>query len=353
MSARVAVVVGGRSLAAAGLEHAERRLLSTLVDGKPSGLSIELRVVGRRMARGYARHLGARWVPAAPGSMPRRAWRRADLVHLPGTDLRPPPTDFVATIHDLAALEYPDEGTLTPWMDEIVQRAVLITCPSQFTATEVERQFRVARERIRVVPNGPGCEISPTTAPLGDAERRALGLPSRFVLRLGGYTQRKNVGRLLEAWQLVEGGDDLHLVLAGPFQPARERLGAVASSLERVHILDYVEPELLPRLIRSAEALVTTSLYEGFGLTPLEAMAAGTPVVAVRMPAAEEVCGEAAVLVPDEPALLAAAIGQVATDATLRERLRVAGLVRSGAFTWSRAAELLVEVYRDSLEAGG
>jgi glycosyltransferase involved in cell wall biosynthesis len=344
---RVMIVTSARNPVATGLENAEARLLAAVTEGGDDGVDVEVRVAGGRGARRTARRLGARWVPARPDTSTWRAWRRADVVHLAGLAV-PPPTSvpFLATFHDLAALVYPDEGKLPESAHDIAERAAAIVCPSRFTAGELERRLGVDAGRIHVIPNGPGQDVSPATAPLDMAARAELGLPERFVLRLGGYTARKNVGRLLDAWPHVSQALGLKLVLAGPPHRARDALLAAAPSLDDVVILDYLPAAVVPRLIRSAAAVVSTSLYEGFGMTPLEAMAAGVPAVVVRTEAAEEVCGDAATLVEDSSLPLAAALEHAVADDERRHALIERGLARAREFTWERAAADLRTVYR-------
>src|SRR5207248_10197276 len=122
-----------------------------------------------------------------------------------------------------------------------------------------------------------------------------LGVKPPFVLRMGGYTERKNLPVLLRAWPAIRRETGASLVLAGPAQAARSAQLAEAPSLERIVALDYPSAPTLPQLLRAASLLISTSKYEGFGLPPLEAMAAGVPVVAVQSMAVEEVCVDAAV----------------------------------------------------------
>lgn len=330
-----------------GLESAERRLLEAL-RSSADGVTPDLRVVGGRAARRYGRAVGGRWCPALPGGLPRRAWRSADVVHLLGLDLPPPPRGpFVLTVYDLAPLRFSDEGALPHWTAESTARAERILTPSAFTAGELEQLLGVPRQKLRVIPIGPGLSVSPDTAPLAAPELASRGLDSPLVLRMGGYTERKNVAALLAAWPEVHRQTGACLALVGPAQPARDLQLASAPSLEGVVVLDYLPSSVLPRLLRAATALVSTSTYEGFGLPPLEAMAAGVPVVAVRSEFAAEVCGEAAVLVGNEPQAIAHELARVLGDGGLRDRLRDAGLRRSASFSWSGAAADVLAVYRE------
>ena len=343
---RAALVLDGRSPQPMGLELSELRLLDALTQAR-NGAEIDVRVVGGRLARTTARRVGGRWYPSLRGRPSPLAWRGADVVHLVGMTVPPPSRrPFVATIHDLSPLHFDDEGALSPWTAEVAARAAAIVCPSRFTGEQVESLLGVPPERVRVVANGP-VHRARAAAPLDAEERRRLGLGETFVLRLGGYTARKNVPLLLEAWPEVRRRTGATLALVGPQQPARDRVLAAAPSLDGVVVLDYAADELVVRLLRSAAALVSTSTYEGFGLPPLEAMAAGTPVVAVRAPFVEEVCGDAALLVPNEPAALADALSRVVADAELRRRLAEAGNAQAQRFSWPGAAEALLRLYEE------
>lgn len=327
-----------------GLELAEQRLLEAL-RAADTPLRMDLRVVGGRAARAYARHVRGRWIPALPNRPWSAAWNGADLVHLIGLDLPPPRhKPFVATVYDLAPLHYDDEGSLPPWVNEIAERAALLLAPSAFTAGELHEHLDVPRERIHVFGGGPALDAG-DAEPLTLPELEALGIEAPLILRYGGYTERKNVALLLEAWAMVPKGT---LVLAGPPQAARAALLAGAPSLDRVVVLDYVRKELLARLLRTAAVLVSPSLYEGFGLPSLEALAASTPVVAMATPFAEEIAGGAAILVANSREAFAASIGTVISDAQLAERLRCAGRKRAAGFTWTGAADKVVWAYENA-----
>jgi glycosyltransferase involved in cell wall biosynthesis len=347
MAVKVAIISGSRTVQPMGMETAESHLVGALRQ-KPDGVSIDLRVVGGRSGRRYARSMRARWVPARPGHLPHRAVRSADLIHLLGLEFPPPSrTPYVLTIHDLAGLKFADEAPLPEWTLDAVARAARLITPSRFTAEELKAVLDVPPEKVRVVVNGPGQPVSPDTEPLSSEELAALGVEAPFVLRMGGYTERKNVSLLLDAWPKIRRDSGLSLVLAGPPQPKASALLRAAASLDGVAPLGYVPAVTLTRLLRSASLLVSTSTYEGFGLPPLEAMRAGVPVVAVHSEAVAEVCGDAVILVADEKEALTAAVVGALHEAGLRERLVRAGLRRAQSFTWDRAADHLLSVYRE------
>jgi len=176
-------------------------------------------------------------------------------------------------------------------------------------------------------------------------ELRRLGIEPPFVLRFGGYTKRKDVPLLLEAWSHVPTGT---LVLTGPPQIARTQILEQAPTLDRVVVLDYVPRLQLARLLRSAAALVSTSLYEGFGLPPLEAMAAGTPVVAASATFVSEVCGEAGLVVERRARDIADALSRVMTHKDLALQLTDMGLERAKHFSWHDAATKVLSAYRST-----
>jgi glycosyltransferase involved in cell wall biosynthesis len=335
------VVSGPRGAEPMGLELAELRLLDALRAARES-IGLNIRVVGGRTARRHARRVHGQWIPAPPAHSWAAAWHGADLVHLMGLDLPPPKKrPFVAMVHDLSPLHYDDEGTLPPWIEEITQRAALLLTPSAFTASELVRHLSVPRERVFVIGGAPVLEAR-GAEPLSPTELRDLGVEPPFVLRYGGYTARKNVLLLLEAWARVHSGT---LVLVGPPQPSRAKVLAHAPSLDRVVVLDYIPHTLLARLLRSATALVSTSSYEGFGLPPLEALAAGTAVIAVSTPFVREVCGNAACLVENDAESLTYVLNRVFADSELVSQLRAGGCQRAREFTWARTADKLVAAY--------
>ena len=328
-----------------GQELAEARLLEAL-RSQAHDIALDFRVVGGRAARSHARRIDGRWIPARPGTLPPRATGRADLIHLLGLDLPPPRgARFVVTIHDLAPLRYDDEGQLPPWGDEMVERASLLLTPSAFTASELGSHFGVPPERICVVGGAPALATR-DAAPMSPEGLRALRIEPPFILRYGGYTKRKNVSLLLDAWARLSFGT---LVLAGLPQPARSGILAAAPTLDRVVVLDYVPSAVLAGLLKSATLLASTSSYEGYGLPPLEAMAVGTPVVAVSTQFVREVCGDAAYLVEPDGEALARAISLIVEDTALARRLSDAGLVHAEKFSWDQVAREAIGAYITSV----
>jgi glycosyltransferase involved in cell wall biosynthesis len=279
---------------------------------------------------------------AAAGSL---LYGRADLVHR--LDLRCPPCvgREVVTVHDLPPLRFDDEGSLPSWGARSARAAALVLCPSEFAAAEVRTLLGVTR--TRVVPNGVDLGRA-EAAPLSGAELDGLGVGPRFVLHAGGATKRKNLAALAAAWPAVLAEQpDACLVLCGPPHPRRDELFAAVAN---VRYLGHRDAAFVARLMRSASAVVVPSTYEGFGLPALEAMAAGTPVVAAACGALPEVCGgDAALLVEPTPAELARGIGETLAGGDAVERRVAAGLRRAHEFTWERAARATASVYDEAI----
>jgi glycosyltransferase involved in cell wall biosynthesis len=181
-------------------------------------------------------------------------------------------------------------------------------------------------------------------------------LQQPFVLTVGNQQPRKNLGRLLQAWKMLaaagrDGGS--RLVIAGGHRGRRDDLAALAAALgvrDRVQFLGYVPHEHVPALYAAAAAFVFPSLYEGFGLPLLEAMACGTPVVSSNATSLPEVAGDAAVYFePIDVSGMVSTIGAVLQDATLRAELRERGLQRAARFSWKACAKAAVAVYEEAV----
>jgi glycosyltransferase involved in cell wall biosynthesis len=263
---------------------------------------------------------------------------RSELVHR--LDLRCPPAlrREVLTIHDLPPLRFDDEGTLPRWGAASARAAAAVICPSEFAAAEVRELLGV--EHVHVVPYGID---SADATPLSEEELHEVGLSRPFVLHAAGATKRKNLEGLAGAWREVRAKHpDAMLVLCGPPHPRRDALFA---DLDGVRYLGLREPALVARLMGAAAAVVVPSLYEGFGLPALEAMAAGTPAVAAARGALPEVCRDGALLVEPTAAGLAAGILETLAGGDAVEARRERGLRIARHYTWDRAARETVAIY--------
>ncbi len=226
-----------------------------------------------------------------------------------------------------------------------IQRADLVVALSEFTRQEILRFHPGARHKSAIVYPGVGNEFTPSAGPGVDAEiLAALGVEKPYLLCVGNIHPRKNMDRILAAWErLRDTGQPVpRMVWAGI---GRWKTGDLMPRAERagVQTLGFVAPSHLPTLFRQAEALAYPSLYEGFGLPPLEAMACGTPVLASNAASLPEAVGEAAVCVDaTDLDALTRGLSRVLFDAELRRTLRARGLTRAAQFTWQRSASGLL-----------
>jgi glycosyltransferase involved in cell wall biosynthesis len=257
----------------------------------------------------------------------------------------------IYTIHDLAPTKFSDEGELPTWSKVAANDAQAIITPSEFGKAEIVRELGVAPEKVHVVLNGCEHELFNTTVkPLNHEEHTALGLPAKFVFYAGGATRRKNVIALLQAWgSICVDFPELHLVFCGPQEQLRELVSR--SESPRLVVLGYVERQLLPRIMKSATAVVCPSIYEGFGLPPLEAMALGVPTIGTRAGGAvPEVMGDAGYLAEDGSAeALATALRTVLFDLQLMDKLKDLGPKRALQFSWTEHARQVLMIYRNVL----
>jgi glycosyltransferase involved in cell wall biosynthesis len=254
----------------------------------------------------------------------------------------------LTVVHDLAFERHPEAYSLaqrsylrltTRWA---ALRCPLLITPSESTRQDLVEVYHVAPERVRVVPLGGGEEARREIAP---AKRLVeLGLEGEFVLQVGRIEARKNQAAALAA---VERLDGVMLAVAGPETDVELSQRLRASS--RCRVLGIVDQPTLELLYRRASAVVVPSLYEGFGLPVLEAMARGQVVVAARASSLPEVGGDAAIYVddPNDPAALAAALETAIGDKKVRALMVRAARKQAAGFTWDRCAAGVVEVIRE------
>jgi alpha-1,3-rhamnosyl/mannosyltransferase len=262
----------------------------------------------------------------------------------------------VLTIHDLTLLLFPEWhpaerlARMVPALEPAVVRASHIITPSRSTRDDVLKLLPVDPERISVVPEGVAPIFAPRPAGEVAARLAPLGLRAgEYLLFVGTIEPRKNLLRLLQAMELTASTTG-PLVLAGGHGWNDTAIRVTVERLERtgrVRSLGYVPDELRPVLLTGARAFVYPSLYEGFGLPPLEAMACGTPVLTSNVSSLPEVVGDAALFVnPDDVDALATALARLWRDETLRADLRARGLAQARQFSWERTARLTLDVYR-------
>lgn len=301
----------------------------------------------------------ARW--RVPARVMQAAWKRLDL---PAVTRLTGPTDLVhgtnfilpalggrpgvLTVHDLSFFRsdtFPGGErlrTLVPWS---VSRAAVVLTPTRAIAGELMERYGLEEGRIVVTPEG----VSPSffgAAPLSATALGAMGTGERLVVAAGTLEPRKNLARLLEAWRAARLADKgWTLLVAGP-----PGWGPELAPTPGVSLLGWLGDETLPGLLAAAEFFCYPSLYEGFGLPPLEAMAAGTPVLAGGYSAASEVLGEAALIVdPLDVDALGGALERLASDDDLRQRLGRAGRRRAAGYSWERCAALTQAAYEQAL----
>jgi glycosyltransferase involved in cell wall biosynthesis len=292
---------------------------------------------------------------------------RVDLLH--STDFIPPLRlhnfKSVITVHDLAFLRWPhflteDSARYYGQVDAAVERADHIIAVSESTKNDLVKLLGAPRDKITVVYEA----ADPIYRPMPRSEalasvRSKYPLPDEFILFVSTIEPRKNIGALLQAYRRLLDSYKISagLVLAGATGWLAEQVFDVVEHLDlqrHVTFLGRVQNGDLVYLYNLARCLAHPAYYEGFGLTPLEAMACGTPVVASNVSSLPEVVGDAALLIdPNNEEDLAVALHRLLTDDALHASLRAKGLARARTFTWERAAEQTLTVYRRALGLSG
>jgi glycosyltransferase involved in cell wall biosynthesis len=323
----------------------------------------------------YIRELLSRWNVAreiAPQSelhgVSGHAWEQVVLPRTLGSALLFSPSNSgpievsrqVLTIHDMVYFDHPEtlNRRFVTWyqfmLPRLARRVRRIITISQFIKERVIALARVAPENVIVVPNGVGPRFCPGAIARCEEARTKLGIPSaHYILTLGSIEPRKNLTRLFAAWKRIQAGvPDVWLVVAGAKGDSRIfRENNTDAVPARVFLADHVDDDLLPALCAGALAMVYPSIYEGFGLPVLEAMASGTPVLAGDCAALPEVAGDAAVLVdPFSQDAISEGLLRILQDESLRLCLRAKGLVRAKDFSWDNTAARTWSVLQEAAE---
>jgi glycosyltransferase involved in cell wall biosynthesis len=324
------------------------------LDNNPTGNSLPRNLKLERVPVGpLARHWWSNGLP--------RYVRRNGIELFHGTNYDVPlwrrcPT--VLTIHDLSLLLYPQTHQKRSVrrarrrLPLMARMADAIIVPTESVRGEVCEHLKIARAQVFAIPEAARASFRPTSAAEPTAVRGRLGVQENFVLAVGTIEPRKNLLLLISAFEAltrVQPDSELQLVIAGghgwlsgPLFETLER----SPVRNRILLTDYLHDDDLRGLYSSCRAFVYPSIYEGFGLPPLEAMACGAPVIASRIPTLIETLGSAAKFFNAQSSeQLAESILQVTTDLNLRESLISAGLRQAEKFSWERTAQATLEVY--------
>ncbi|HEX8991549.1 MAG TPA: glycosyltransferase family 1 protein [Anaerolineales bacterium] len=257
-------------------------------------------------------------------------------------------TQQAVTIHDLSVLEHPEwfNSNFRLWytflLPRLARRARIVLTVSEHSRRSILLKFRLPDEKVVVVHDGVNMQqFHPCDAA---AVRAKYGLGRQYILFVGSLDPRKNLERLLQSLMLLSDIPNIELVIAGSwsniFRPV-----SMNRSKRRTRLLGYVPDEDLPGLYSGATLFIMPSMYEGFGLSVLEAMACGTPVISSHAGALPEVVGDAAMQIdPTSVEGMAEAMRTVLLQDSVRDELRRKGLERACLFSWERSAEQVWEV---------
>lgn len=302
----------------------------------------------------------SRWLSLTV-TLPR--WLKRDRVDLLHATFAPPPFAGVKTVmtaHCLSSFTHPEfYPALVRWrlnalLSRGVRRAARVACVSATTLRDVQQRFGVPAERLAVTYNG----VSPrfVVVPAGEARRRVaerLGISDPYVLYVGKIEARKNVARLVTAFARFRraGGSRLRLVLAGRASDDVGLRQVIEQTGVQAHVTEtgYVADDDLPALYSAARMFVFPSLWEGFGIPIVEAMACGTPVLASTAGCLPEIAGDAALLVdPSSEDAIADAMDRLDRSDNLRKTLIARGHLRTRQFTWENCARSTLAVYAEA-----
>lgn len=277
-----------------------------------------------------------------------------DILHAPDFVLPPTRARTLLTVHDLTFLVRPEsaEAGLRRYLGRAVPRSLaradLVVVDSRATGADLARLLGVAGPRVRLIYPGVDSRFRPMAPDETAGVRAALGLPAQFLLFVGTLEPRKNLPRLIEGYALAALPPDLPLLIVGRRGWLYEQTFATVERLglqSQVRFLDFVDDAHLPALYNLARAFLYPSLYEGFGLPVLEALACGAPVVTAAVASLPEVAGSAAVLV--DPLSVASIAGGIGRALAEDGRLRAAGPPQARRFRWDSAARELLACYAE------
>ena len=289
---------------------------------------------------------------------------KVDLIHAPAyTGPFWSPVPVVLTVHDVSYALHPEwypyrVGPARQWFyRRSALNATRILTVSRFSAGEIARAYAIPEARITVAPLGVDAFFTPGGS--NPSVDLPAGVTGPYLLHVGDIHERRNLTMFLRAFEEVRQAGEitwpLSLVLVGVDRGVvadlRRRADEAGFGPSVIH-LEHVSEQQLRALYRGATALVYPSLYEGFGLPLIEAMACGTPVIGSTAASIPEVAGDAALLIePTDTSQWVAAITKVANDDRTRWAMKSKGLTRAATFTWERTARLTLDGYREAIGA--
>lgn len=322
------------------------------------------------------RRIGSRLTPVAPSRATQGAkghlWEQTVLPILVRNGLLWSPANSgplairrqLLTVHDVASLDHPEwySPTFAAWYrwmtPRLVRRVQHVITLSEFSKKRLLALTSTNEANVVVIPGAADVRFCPQSPQEVERVRQSVKIPSpNYILSLGTLEPRKNLRRLLAAWasSVANLPDDIWLVIAGRRGSSRVFNSYDFESVPpRVHFTGFVADSDLPALYSGALALVYVSVYEGFGLPALEAMACGTGPVVANNTALPEVVGEAGLLVnPFDIQAIAAGITRIVHEPGLRQQLKMRAIKRSKEFSWERAADLTWNVISGKAPASG
>ncbi len=261
---------------------------------------------------------------------------------------------YIVTVHDVIPLRFPRLfSPLTPYhryyIPQVLKKALHIICNSRATAGDIVDFYKVPAHKITPIPLAYD---SQHFRPLGNKNNQSNNRP--YFLYIGRHDPHKNLERVITAFASLPGSKNYELWLAGPtdhrYTPTLQTQGKELGVINQIKFLDYVPYDDLPKIIGNALAMIFPSLWEGFGIPVLEAMACGTPVITSKISSLPEVAGDAGILVnPYSTNDIAQAMLAIITDSDFRNHLSQAGLLRANLFSWQKTGQRTAEVLKQFL----
>ncbi len=264
------------------------------------------------------------------------------------------------TVHDLSVLEQPTWFSRSyamfyrAFQPQAIRRATAVSAVSAFTKQRIQDILGVSPNKISVVGNAVSEEMTVVSHAGDEDVRDQLGISGRYILAVGSLEPRKNLDRLVAAFALIEQDfPDLSLVIVGSHRDIYARVELGKRTADKIHLTGYVRNEQLGALYRGSTVFAYPSIYEGFGIPPLEAMACGVPVLTSNVTALPEVVGEAAITVdPTDVSAIANGLKLLVSDQGLRARCISAGLARAASFSWDKSASEILRLLLQISDVG-